>query len=45
MKTVTIIAPDAVPLPIKREYLDSLSQQDKKDFISKQYVISNAPKF
>ncbi len=35
MKTIVIIASDVVPLPIKKEYLDSLSVQERKEFKSK----------
>lgn len=35
MKTVIIIAPDTVPLPIKKEFLNSLSVQERKEFKNK----------
>lgn len=35
MKSVIIIASDCVPLPVKKEYLDSLSTVEKKEFKNK----------
>ncbi len=42
MKTISILASDTVPLPIKKEFLDTLSQNDRKDFKNK-YMYGEPP--